>query len=242
MTFSRGCVVCLLEPFPAVSGQRHGTPMDKLPAHCRALRSNLGFQSLADLLYPLSYSCPLQQVRPVSKKHSSTAILKTFSTASGALLMAFLLHAPVMSRRLYALHNDFPAKPLPPMSVGKHLTCHPHLQHSSTCSAYPSLFLSLASSINSSQGTVSSSMINCFDFSAQHSTMSNGPQNSFGDFELSSQVHLQIKNCSKNACLVFWFLNWRLSCSHECDMVPGWLVALQMESAITFRTWWCRQQ
>lgn len=156
--------------------------------------------------------------------------------------MAFLLHAPVMPRRLYALHNDFPAKPLPPTSVGKHLTCHPHLQHPSPSSAYLSLFLSLASSICSSQGTVSSSVIDCFDFSAQRSTVSNGPQNSFGDFELSSQVHLHIKSCSKNACLVFWALNWRLSRSHECDLVPGWLVALQMESAITFSTWWCRQQ
>ena len=68
-----------------------------------------------------------------------------------------------ISRYTGSPQSDFPAKLLPPTSMGKHLARHPHLWHSSTSSVYFSLFLSLASSILSSQGIVSSNKKTCLD-------------------------------------------------------------------------------
>lgn len=87
---------------------------------------------------------------------------EALSAASDDEQMAFLLRAPVMPKRLKALQSDFPVKPLAPTSMGRHLARHPRPHHS-TSSAYFSLFLSLAFSILSSQGTVSSGIMTCLD-------------------------------------------------------------------------------
>lgn len=56
-------------------------------------------------------------------------------------------------------------EPFTPTLMSEHLAYHPCPQHSSAISVYFFLFLSLASSICSSQGTVSSSMATCLDVS-----------------------------------------------------------------------------
>lgn len=69
------------------------------------------------------------------------------------------------------MQSDFPAKPLPPTSMGKHWARHPCLRHSSTSSEYFAFSLSLASYILPSQSAVSSGKTTCLDVSGRR-TMS----------------------------------------------------------------------
>ncbi|CAG13001.1 unnamed protein product, partial [Tetraodon nigroviridis] len=124
------------------------------------LRTNCQKAKPAAIANPLTQATRLGVIssRPVSKKRSSTAC-PAGSTAIWTL-----------PRRLKALQSDLPAKPLPPTSIGRHLARHPSLRQSSTSSAYFSPFLSYASSILSSQDTVSSSKITCLDDSIASKT------------------------------------------------------------------------
>lgn len=84
--------------------------------------------------------------------------LVAFSAASLMDFMALFLAA-----RLRTLHRENPAKPQQPTSIVECSSAPaPKLLNSSTSSWYWAYFLSLASLIRSSQGTVSSSMISCF--------------------------------------------------------------------------------
>lgn len=83
----------------------------------------------------------------------------TFSAASVADLIGFLFTSPVIHRSVNVLQSNHPAKPLQPTSRGSQHVCQPYLRHSSTSSWYLARFPPLASSICSSQGTVSSSKI-----------------------------------------------------------------------------------
>ena len=75
--------------------------------------------------------------------------------------MAFLWHAPVIPSRMHALQRDCAANPLQPTPIGTQLACHPRLRHS-TKLAYLARFLSLASYMCTSQGTVNASRTTCF--------------------------------------------------------------------------------
>ena len=76
--------------------------------------------------------------------------------------MALLFTAPAQPNRLRTLLSERPAKPLQPTSNGSQCVFQPLSWHASTSSWCFMRFLALASSMRSSQGTVSSSMINCF--------------------------------------------------------------------------------
>jgi len=71
-------------------------------------------------------------------------------------VIARLLAIPVMPSMLKALHSDCPAKPLLPTSTGRFQVSHLCCLHSSINAWYLAFFLSCASSILSSHGTVSS--------------------------------------------------------------------------------------
>lgn len=69
--------------------------------------------------------------------------------------MALCWLASVMPSILKVRQRDWPVNLWHLTSMGWHLTRQPLLQHSSTSSEYLALFLLLASSVRSSQGTVS---------------------------------------------------------------------------------------
>lgn len=102
---------------------------------------------------------------PAAVAHGSALLIQSqreaFCAASVADLIAFLLAFPVMPRFLNTLQSDRPANPLQPTSIGSQRVCQPCLLHSSTSSWYLARFLSLASSMRSSQGTLSSNKISC---------------------------------------------------------------------------------
>ncbi len=89
--------------------------------------------------------------------------LDAFSAASMMFLMALFLCSPLIPKSLRALHNDWPANPRQPTSMGRQRVFHPLLRHSPLNSLYLALFRSNASSIWSSQGTVSSCRTTCLD-------------------------------------------------------------------------------
>lgn len=85
----------------------------------------------------------------------SHSYLKAFFTASLMVLIADLLLCPGFHRPFWASAN-----PQQQTTTGVHLVLHPFLQQSPTISWYYALSLSCASSILSSQATVSSKRIN----------------------------------------------------------------------------------
>ena len=87
--------------------------------------------------------------------------LDAFLAASVVFLVSFFLCSPLIPNNLRALQSDRPANPQHPTSMGLHRVIHPLRRHSPANSSYLALFLSNASSIRSSQGTVNSSSITC---------------------------------------------------------------------------------
>ena len=76
--------------------------------------------------------------------------------------MAFLFFSPIIPKQLRTLHTDLPVKPRQPTSIGWHAVRHLLTLHCSTSSWYFSSFLSQATSMFSSHGTVSSISSTCF--------------------------------------------------------------------------------
>ena len=77
-------------------------------------------------------------------------------STSMRILLFFPLSFPVTPSIFNALHVDWPGNPRQPISNGKHHVFQPLFLHFPTNSVYFSNFRSCASSIRSSQGTVSS--------------------------------------------------------------------------------------
>lgn len=120
---------------------------------------------------PPSWGWTGPSLRPGSTTHGFPLLTRSpFEATSAALvtyLMAFCLLAPVISSMVYALQSDWPMN-LHPTSMGAQFACQPLFRHSSTKSAYFALFFWFASSIQSSQGTVSSRRI-CLEASEMSS-------------------------------------------------------------------------
>ena len=105
-------------------------------------------------------TCPGSAVRHVSPLFNQSH-REAFSAASKMFLVALRLDSPQIPKSPRTRCRDWPAKPLQPTSTGSQWAFHPFLRHSATKSAYLALFLSRASSIRSSQGTVSLSSTTC---------------------------------------------------------------------------------
>lgn len=87
---------------------------------------------------------------------------KAFSAASSMFLVALLHCSSFTPRSLRVCCNEWPTKPWQPTLTGSQRTLKPLRWHSATSSAYFALMRSLASTIQFSQGTVSSSWITYF--------------------------------------------------------------------------------
>lgn len=89
--------------------------------------------------------------------------LDSFSTVSIMFLVALLSCNPLTPKRLWVRCRDCPAKPMHHTTVGSQWAFHPCLLHFSTSLRYLAFLGSWASSIWSSQGTVSSTINTCLE-------------------------------------------------------------------------------
>ncbi len=166
-------------------------------------------------------------------------------------LIALLFAAPMMPSRVKLLHREQAAKPLHPTSVGSQRALQPLLRLSSMSSWYLSRLRSLASSIRSSHGTVSSSKRTCLD-EADVSTTSGLKQ---VDVTISGNLSCLPKSTrSSQSGADESKLATDVICDRGCSpaftkAILLWLrtylllaTALEMASATDFRTWSCRQR
>ena len=165
--------------------------------------------------------------------------------------MAFLWHAPVTPSMLYALQRDRAAKPLQPTSIGTHQARHPRLRHSSTKLPYLARFLSFASSMRSSQGTVSSSRTTCFVESENRtmsglrvvSTMCSGNLSCFPRSAFICQSDAVPRSPAAPLGLGLGFSPARMKAIACLAGRRGlfWVMLVKVVSAIAFSTWSWRQ-
>lgn len=138
--------------------------------------------------------------------------------------------------------------PLHPTSMGSHLARHPLLRHSSTSSVYLALFLSLASSMQSSQGTVSSKRMTCSEASeiSTRSGLSDVMVTVSGNFSCLPRSTFSSQSCTianrpeevvRAAAVGFFPTLAEVMVFFTGRRHLQWLIPLQMVSAMAFRTW-----